>query len=196
MSHIAYQKTKPGDPMFKDTAALQMACAMLGLNLEQRANYRWFNYSVGDYPLPEGVRVEDLGKNAKLVIRLNDESRTTAMRKHRAEPYEIGLIEDPVNPGCYIPMYDHWSGGFGLSDVVGEPVFDESGQLTMLCPKLKQFYDMCCDSRAATGCGDRITFMNLKEAHEKHPNLFPQATDDVDTWVSIVDTDQRVQATL
>jgi hypothetical protein len=87
-------------------------------------------------------------------------------------------------------------GGYGLDEIVGAPLYDANDNVQMLCPKLKQYYDMCVDSLTASACGDNITFMTLAQAHVEHPDLFPQPSTDTDTWVSIVSTDQRVQATL
>ena len=190
MSHVAVQECKPGEPMFKDMEALQLACQMLGLQIEVRNNYHWYNRHVGDYPLPKGVKVADLGKNAEFVIRLNDENK----KKH-PNAYEIGMLRDPNNPGCYVPIYDFYAGGYGLEEVIGRPHFNDKAQqsVKILCPKLKQFYDMACDGLAAKAAGDNIQFLTAKDAHEKYPEMFPQPTQDTDTWVSISDTSNRIQ---
>lgn len=193
MSHIAVQQAKPGEPMFKDVQALRMACDMLGLTIEERSNFAWFNRSVGDYPLPAGMTSDQLGKNAAFVVRLNDENKAKHARPG-TEPYEIGMIADPNNPGCFVPMYDHWMGGFGLEAVVGTSLKNKTGDVTMLCPKLKQHYDMCCDALAAKQVGDQIEFLTAKAAHTKYPQLFPQETADESTWVSIANTDNRIEA--
>lgn len=191
MSHVAMQSTKPGEPMFSDMEALQMACGMLGMEIAQRNNYAWFNRHVGDYPVPPGINVNDLGNNAKFVVKLDAEMA----KKHGRgrTPYEIGMLEDPHNPGCYVPIYDFYAGGYGLEDVVGRPLFNDKAQknIRMLCPKLKQHYDMCCDALAARQAGDHIEFLTAKAAHEKHPTLFP-ATEDESTWVSIADPSNRI----
>jgi hypothetical protein len=171
--------------------ALQMACQMLGLKVTQKKNYTWFNRHVGDYPVPAGVKVEELGRNAEFVIGLGDEKK-----KRHPDAYEIGMVADPNNEGCYVPIYDFWAGGKGLDQTIGSPLFNDAGHksVKMLCPKLKQMYDMCCDKLAAVAVGDQIEFLTAKQAHEKYPAYFPASTDE-ETWVSISNTDQRVQET-
>jgi hypothetical protein len=51
---------------------------------------------------------------------------------------------------------------------------------------------MCCDALAAREAGDAIEFMNLRDAGIKYPMHFAQSEDET-TWVSIVDTEGRVQ---
>lgn len=198
MSHIAVQATKPGEPMFSDLKALEAACNMLGLAVQIRSNYTWFNRHVGDYPMPPGVTHAELGHNAKFVLTLNAEMRA----KHGVpgrEPYEIGVVEDANNPGCYVPMYDFYAGGFGLEAVVGRALFHDGRdrQVKMLCPLLKQKYEMCADALAAQAVGDRITFMTLAKAREAYPKQFAAvAVNDeeaADTWVSVADTSARVE---
>ncbi len=198
MSHIAVQETKPGEPMFADLEALQMACGMLGLEIVQKSDYTWFNQHMGDYPPPMGMKIEDLGHNAKFVIKLNAEKTKEYRSSPHQEPYEIGMIEDPNNPGCYTPLYDFFMGGYGLDRAIGTPLFNDAHQksVKMLCPKLKQHYEMCADALAAKAAGDKVEFLTAMDAHTKYPQMFPSPTKDTDTWVSIIDTDNRVAATL
>lgn len=186
MSHVASQKTEPGMPMYQDVACMQQAAEMLGGELVHKKTYTWWGRSVGDYPLPEGVKAEDLGKNAEWVFRLSETTRAALSKKHGQAPYEIGFVVDPNNPGCFIPMLDEFLGGYGLLDVVGRSTEDG-----IMCPRFKQYYDMCCDAAAAREVGDSIEIMNLKQAHERYPDHF-QKTTDVQTWVSIADTKQRI----
>lgn len=171
--------------------ALQMACQQLGLVIEQRSNYTWFNTPVGDYPLPEGTSTDQLGNNAKYVIALNEEMQATHCRPG-VKPYELGLIEDPNNAGCLIPMYDFWAGGLGLDAVIGSPIFGKSkNDVLMLAPLLKQRYDMCSEVLAARSVGDNIEILTAKQAHEKYPQFCPFSSDEK-TFVSIADTGDRV----
>lgn len=191
MSHVAMQETKPGEPMFKDMEALKMACDMLGLEIEHKKTYTWWGSHVGDYPVPAGVDKKELGRNAEFVIKLNAEKRAKY-----PSAYEVGMIADPNNAGCYVPIYDFYGGGKGIDETIGNPLFGKTQQeVKVLCPKLKQMYDMCCDKLAAIQVGDNIEFMTAKDAHEKYPHMFPK-TQDTDTWVSIANTDNRVQETL
>src|SRR4051812_43867314 len=107
------QSTKPGEPMFKDMEALTLACNMLGLEIVQRKTYQWYDTHVGDYPVPPGINVADLGKNASFVVKLNAEM-TAKHGNGRNVPYEIGMLEDPHNAGCFVPIYDFYCGGYGL----------------------------------------------------------------------------------
>lgn len=197
MSHVAVQETKPGEPQYADMQALQMACQMLGLEIEHTNKYHWYDRHMGDYPLPKGVKVSDLGHNAKFIIKLNAESaKKFGHGGHK--PYEIGMMEDPNNPGCFTPIYDFYMGGYGLEGAVGKPLFNDAAQksVKMLAPKLKQHYDMCCDALAAQAVGDKIEFLTAKDAHVKYPQIFPAETEDERTWVSIVDTNNRINASL
>ena len=42
---------------------LKEACRQLGFEfMENQKTYKWFGRWVGDTPLPEGVKIEDIGK--------------------------------------------------------------------------------------------------------------------------------------
>jgi hypothetical protein len=187
VSHVALQKTRAGEPMFRDVEALRIACGMLGLDVKQTNKYRWWGRHVGDYPLPEGMKAADLGSNALFVLSVSEEKKKE-LGLH--DPYEIAIVEDPNNPGCYVPLYDFYGGGLGLDRVVGRPVYEGSRdkQPSLLAPKLKNHYDMACDALAAKEAGDTIEFLTRKQAHEKYPQLFPEPTQAEDEWVSIVET--------
>lgn len=173
--------------MFADLEALRAACAMLGLEVVEQRTYRWYGTSVGDYPLPAGMKAGELGRNATYVIRFNEE-----MRKKHPQAYEVGLIADPNNPGAFVPLYDYWNSGYGINTAVGAPLLEADRKtVKMLCPRLKQHYDMCCDALAAKQAGDSIEFLTLADAHRKYPQQFPASTD-AETWVSVVDPTHRV----
>lgn len=194
MSHVASMDTAPGKPIFSDIKALRQAAKMLGCELVERNTYKWYGTSVGDFPLPPGVKAEDLGNNAKYVIQL---TAKTKKELNCENAYEVGIIEDPNNPGCYLPMYDFWQGGYGINQKLGDPIFEghaRDGKVKTLLPKLMQQYHMVCDSYAAAEAGDKITFLKTADAHKKFPQMFP-AKGDQDTWVSIVDTSARITAT-
>ena len=74
--------------------------------MEEQKHYRWFNRYMGDYPLPPGMKVEDLGK-CDHAIRVPGCS------------YEVGIISIPEKPGTYKMYYDFWSSG-GLDKVIGQ----------------------------------------------------------------------------
>jgi hypothetical protein len=185
MSHVAMQETKPGEPMFADMEALHLAAVMCGGRIVERNTYHWYNRHVGDYPVPKGVKVEQLGKNAKYVFEILPEKYKEL--GITGKPYDLGLIEDPANPGCLVPIYDFYDGGMGLDNAIGTPLFSDAYQkaIKMLCPKLKQNYDIACDILAAKQAGDNIDVLTAKEASIKYPNMFPESND-TNTWVSIV----------
>lgn len=192
MSHVAVQECKAGDPMFADLEALRMAADMLGGELVTQSTYHWYERHVGDYPVPKGMKASELGKNAEYVVKI----KPSEYEKFGvSEPYEMGLVNDPNNPGAYVPIYDFWAGGHGLNKLIGDPLM-AGGAVKMLAPKLKQMYDMCCDKIAAAQAGDNIQFYTLADAKAEFPQLFqgPVAAEDKDTWVSIADTEGRVKA--
>lgn len=188
------QVPKPGAPMFKDKEALREACRQLGLEIVEKNTYRWYNRSVGDYPLPAGMKASEVGKNAAFVLRLAEPKRSAARAQHGEEPYEIGIVEDSANPGCYLPVYDFYCGGFGLDEAVGAPVLTGGygSPVKTLCPILKQRYDMVCDAMAAAEVGDKIDFLTVQDAKQKGLLQGQPAAGDADTWCSFVSTEQRI----
>lgn len=190
MSHVAAQETKPGEPMFADMEALKLAAEMCGCEVVKQKTYHWYNRHMGDYPLPKGVKVDQLGKNAEYVVRVKAENY--AKLGIGGTPYELGLINDPNNPGCLTPIYDFYQGGYGLEKAIGTPLFNDAAKqvVRMLAPQLKQKYDMACDALAAKASGDHIEFLSLKDAAVKYPAMFPKTDDEV-TFVSVA-TGQRL----
>lgn len=184
MSHVATQETKAGEPMFADLEALKLAASMCGGRIVKRNTYHWYNRHVGDYPMPKGMTADQLGKNAEYVFEV-DPAQYQALGI-AGRPYDLGLIPDPNNPGCYVPIYDFYAGGMGLDKAIGSPLFENGGDrvVRMLCPRLKQRYDMACDVLAARQAGDTIDLLTARQAAEKYPGVFPPSTDE-ETWVSI-----------
>ena len=69
------------DIEIKDLDALETACKGRGLTLKRgQTKYAWWGRSVGDYPIPAGMRAEDLGKCSH-AIHLDSRS------------FEIGLVK-------------------------------------------------------------------------------------------------------
>jgi hypothetical protein len=198
MSHVATMKPKAGEPIFQNIEALKMAAQICGGEIVEQSSYRWFGYSVGDYPLPAGITGE-LGNNATFVFRIRPENYAefgVNPTRTGEQPYEIGFVPDPVNPGSFIPLYDFFAGGFGLDAAVGEPIYvngKKGGEVQTLCPKLIMHYQRCVDSLVAQANGDDISFMTLKRASELYPDLVPPSNDE-NTFVSITNTDHRVRA--
>ena len=91
MSHVSEIEIK-----IKSLDALKAACKRLRFEfMEGQKTYKWWGVSVGDYPLPEGLKVEDLGKC------------THAIRVPGAA-YEIGVVE---RNGEHILIWDFYSTG-------------------------------------------------------------------------------------
>lgn len=105
MSHVATVQLE-----VKDLDALKTAAAEIGCEfVENQTTYRWFGRHVGDYPLPTGFQIEDLGK-CQHAIRIKDGP---------GGAYEVGVVKNPTGEG-YVLLWDFWSGGKGLQAVIGE----------------------------------------------------------------------------
>jgi len=200
-SHVAMQETVAGDPLITDIKCLAQACDMIGCELVQQSTYDWWGRHVGDYPVPKGMQAGELGKNAEYVIRAKPENKA---KLGGSSCYDIGVVPDPNNEGAWTWIYDFYGQGDRIDRLVGSPVRGQKG-IEMLCPALKQHYDMCCDAAAAKEAGDKIEFMsvadlraNFEPLQKKYPQLRkalplpPVSADDENRWVSIVDTTQRV----
>jgi hypothetical protein len=106
MSHIVEIKL-----LINDLAALKAAVAAdPRLEWREKKTYNWYGRSVGDYPLPEGITKEDLGK-CDFAIGVKD----------NPEAYEVGVIKKKDGTG-YTLMGDFYKGGYGLCEVVGEKI--------------------------------------------------------------------------
>jgi hypothetical protein len=193
MSHVAAIETKAGEPVFADVDCLKLAAEMIGCRLVKRNTYAWYGRHVGDYPMPKGMTADQLGKNAAYVVEATEEGK----QKHGVSGgcYDVGIVADPNNPGCYTPVYDFYGQSYGINKLIGEPV-REGGRVVGIAPRLLQHYHMVCDAKAAQEAGDTVEFLTAADAHKKYPAMFPAPTQDADTWVSIVDTTHRVAATL
>jgi hypothetical protein len=91
MSHISKIELE-----INDLEALKTACTIMGFNfMENQKTYKWFGNWVGDSPLPEGVKVEDLGKCTHAI-------------KVPGAHYEIGVRQ---NGSKFHLIYDYWHSG-------------------------------------------------------------------------------------
>lgn len=98
MSHITQIQVE-----VRDLAALKAACTRLGWEWrEGQTRYKWYGRWVGDTALPEGVRMEDLGKC------------THAIRVPGAS-YEVGVLQQGDR---YSLLYDFYGPG-GLESKLG-----------------------------------------------------------------------------
>jgi len=90
-----------------DLEALKLAAADCGLEFrEGQRTHKWYGHWVGDYPLPKGVTVNDLGKCDHALSVPGD-----------ARAYEIGVAQ--VDDKWQL-RYDFWNGGYGLEKKVGK----------------------------------------------------------------------------
>lgn len=102
MSHVTAIKAK-----IKDLDALERALkenfphARL---IRGKKTYGWYGRSVGDYPVPEGIKAEDLGK-CDHAIHLDSTS------------YEIGLVQKEDG---FAMVYDFWGPGQQLKQTFGD----------------------------------------------------------------------------
>jgi len=93
MSHVA-QTTCPID----DIPSLAEAVQSLGCEfVEGQKSYAWWGVFVGDFPLPEGVKEEDLGKCNHAI-------------KIPGCEWEVGVVESKTAPGTYNLLYDFFEG--------------------------------------------------------------------------------------
>lgn len=82
-----------------DLKTLANTCKRMGgeLKLNQKT-YEWFGRNVGDYPLPEGIKVSDLGKCEHAI-------------KFPGVNYEVGVIKSRNQANAYELLWDFWDGG-------------------------------------------------------------------------------------
>lgn len=103
MSHVVTIKTE-----LRDIEAIRAACAELGITFkENQRTYKWWGVSVGDYPLPEGVKKEDLGHCAH------------AIGVPKAQ-WEIGLMENKATGGYRIVFDFYGHEGSKLQNAIGK----------------------------------------------------------------------------
>jgi hypothetical protein len=99
MSHVSQIELE-----IRSLDILKEACKRMGLTFkENQKTFRWFGRYMGDYPLPEGMTPNDLGKC-----------------DHAIEvpgcDYDIGVVK---RDGQYRLFWDFWSTG-GLEEKLGK----------------------------------------------------------------------------
>lgn len=128
MSHIAKIEIE-----VKDLEALRAACARIGCTLhDNQRTYRWYGRSMGDYPLPEGFAVSDLG-HCEHAISVPGAS------------YEVGVTQRRDGRPGYTLLWDFYRSG-GLE-----------AQLGANGGKLVQAYGIEAAKRAARRAGYSVT---------------------------------------
>jgi hypothetical protein len=101
MSHVSLIEIE-----VSDLEALRLAASALCLDfVEGQATYAWYGSYQGDYPLPQGVNVDDLGKCDHAI-----------RPRGVAGSYEVGVCK---RGSTYSLLWDFWNGGFGLQDAIG-----------------------------------------------------------------------------
>lgn len=91
MSHVATIQAE-----IKSLRSVKAACKRLGLKfLENQQTYKWYGRHVGDYPIPEGLTIDDMGKCIHAI-------------KVPGAEYEIGVIRDPMNKKNFKLVWDFW----------------------------------------------------------------------------------------
>ncbi len=106
MSHVvAIEKS------ITDLDALRRACPGLGLEFrEGQRTYNWYGTHVGDYPLPVGFTMEDLGKCEHAIV----------VQDANANTYEVGVVRRRDGKPGYTLLFDFYAGGFGLMPCIGK----------------------------------------------------------------------------
>jgi hypothetical protein len=130
MSHIARIELE-----ITDLDALKAACRRLGLEFRcDQRSYAWYGEYQGDYPLPEGISVQDLGQCDH------------AIHVPGAD-YEVGILK---RDNKYLLLWDFWDEG-GLERTLGR----NAG-------RLKQAYAIERTRREAVRKGYRITEAKIR----------------------------------
>ena len=81
-----------------DLKTLANTAKRLGGELKfNQKEYKWYGRNVGDYPLPEGVQVSDLGKCEHAI-------------KFPGINYEVGVIKSKTQKGAYSLLWDFFDG--------------------------------------------------------------------------------------
>ena len=119
----------------KSLDALKEACKAMGLEFrENQKTYRWFGRFMGDYPLMEGFKAEDLG-HCEHAIGIPGSNIA----------YEVGVVRRRDGRPGYELTWDFWEGGYGLRDKIGA-----QGE------KLKQQYATAVSRRTLVQQGYRV----------------------------------------
>ena len=111
MSHLTTMNVS-----ITDLGALADAADDLGMVMERASSFKWYGRHVGDYPLPAGFTVDDLGQ---CEYRLKLKPDHPNLRPGLA-PYEVGVCRRRDGKPGYVLLWDFWNGGYGLRDTVGE----------------------------------------------------------------------------
>jgi hypothetical protein len=155
---------------------------------------------VGDWKLPTGMTEEEVGNNARAVIRVKEEylQKKGIKRNDANAPYEIGLVPvtvkrdaqgnvesvkyDPAEGKEYVLQTDFWAQGQGIMKCEGVGAHktgrnpDTGQEEDRSFEDLTMYYRLCEAKRIADRNGDNIHFDKLPDG----------------TYVGKVDTQLRV----
>lgn len=175
MSHITQAKPADGLPVIRDLRALRMACERIG-SVELR--------------IPSGTKILTRTRGGQLttdvVFQATHEPVPATMRfktyyanrpgtaaavvsvKPGAgvgweDAYEIGLLPDPLNEGCYIPTYDVFDNGKGLFNYVGEKVEDADKADNRAIGLLLMHYNIAVDELTARELGHEYSVVQMPD---------------------------------
>lgn len=141
MSHVATV-----DVHITNLDDLKAACQRLGLEFrEGQRTYKWFGRHVGDYALPEGFAISDLG-TCEHAIGVPGNSAA----------YEVGVVKRRDGKPGWCLQWDFYMGGLGLQRHVGED-----------CGLLKQSYALVAATRQARLQGFAVTEQRLQDGSVK-----------------------------
>ena len=81
-------------------------CKELGLSVKlNQKHYKWYGYHVGDYPIPDGLTINDMGKCEHCI-------------EVPGAKYDIGVIKDPYDKQHYKLIWDFWDKN--LPEILGK----------------------------------------------------------------------------
>lgn len=132
MSHISKVEVE-----IQSLDELNEACEQLGIRFVRgQKTYKWYGRYMNDYPLPEGVKPQDLGKCDHAI-------------QVPGCAYEIGLIENAGKK--FTLIWDFWNSG-GLEQKLGKGI-----------GKLKQAYATVRIKNEAEIRGHQVTQIQRKK---------------------------------
>jgi hypothetical protein len=87
------------DLEIQDLKTLEKAVKRLGgFFIKDQKTYKWFGSYMNDYPMPEGVKVSDLGKCEHAIA-------------FPGINYEVGVMKSRTTKGAYELIWDFWDRG-------------------------------------------------------------------------------------
>jgi len=119
---------------------------------------------VGDWPMPTGMTLADVGENAVAILRVKDKSK---VKSYGTAPYEIGLVphvDKKTGEITYSLAHDFYQGGYGIEDIVGKTEVDRSSKKVISAHgEYLMFYQMMSAKLAAQESGWDINFKKLAD---------------------------------